>query len=173
MHVWDRVTREQAQRDPEGKIVGTRCVFAKEGDKVRCRLVAQELAGRDEGRPLRWNSTLISYTLPPLRQRVSKRKESAEPTSHGNSFQRGISPRAVHEEHLHRAPCRGVPGGDMRASLCAPCVELGTNHQRGTTISEERHDRIRVWRVQCHYWSVHTPKIIMIGFVAKCYGHTS
>ena len=29
MHVWDRVTREQALRDPEGKIVGTRWVFVK------------------------------------------------------------------------------------------------------------------------------------------------
>ena len=29
MHVWNRVTREEALRDPEGKIVGTRWVFAK------------------------------------------------------------------------------------------------------------------------------------------------
>ena len=48
MHVWDRVTREQAKREPEGQIVGTRWVFAKKGDKVRCRLVAQEFAGSDK-----------------------------------------------------------------------------------------------------------------------------
>ena len=48
MHVWDKVTREQAHQDPEGKVVGTRWVFVKKGDKVRCRLVAQEFAGSDE-----------------------------------------------------------------------------------------------------------------------------
>ena len=48
MHVWDKVTREQAHQDPEGKVVGTRWVFVKKGDKVRCRLVAQEFAGNDE-----------------------------------------------------------------------------------------------------------------------------
>ena len=41
MGVWDKVTREKARNDPEGKIVGTRWVFVKKGDKVRCRLVAQ------------------------------------------------------------------------------------------------------------------------------------
>ena len=48
MRVWDKVSREQAQDDPEGKIVGTRWVFVKKGDKVRCRLVAQEFAGSDK-----------------------------------------------------------------------------------------------------------------------------
>ncbi len=35
MNVWDRVTRESARNDPEGKIVGTRCGVAKKGDKGR------------------------------------------------------------------------------------------------------------------------------------------
>ena len=48
MHVWDRVTREQARQDPEGQIVGTRWVFVKKGDTVGCRLVAQEFAGSDK-----------------------------------------------------------------------------------------------------------------------------
>ena len=48
MHVWDKVTRGQARSDPEGKIVGTRWVFVNKGDKVRCRLVAQEFAGSDK-----------------------------------------------------------------------------------------------------------------------------
>ena len=48
MRVWDKVTREQARNDPEGRIVGTRWVFVKKGDKVRCRLVAQEFAGSDK-----------------------------------------------------------------------------------------------------------------------------
>ena len=41
MRVWDKVSREQALNDSDGKIVGTRWVFVKKGDKVRCRLVAQ------------------------------------------------------------------------------------------------------------------------------------
>ena len=48
MHVWNKVSREQAQSDPEGKIVGTRWVFVNKGDRVRCRLVAQEFAGSDK-----------------------------------------------------------------------------------------------------------------------------
>ena len=48
MGVWNKVPREQAQNDPEGKIVGTRWVFVKKGDRVRCRLVAQEFAGSDK-----------------------------------------------------------------------------------------------------------------------------
>lgn len=47
MHVWDRVTREQARQYREGQIVGARWVIVKNWDKVRCRHVAQELAGSD------------------------------------------------------------------------------------------------------------------------------
>ena len=61
MGVWDRVTREEAQRDPEGKIVGTRWVFVKKGDKVRCRLVAQEFAGTTNER----TSTQVPHRCPP------------------------------------------------------------------------------------------------------------
>ena len=48
LHVWDKVPRVQALDDAEGKIVGTRWAFVKKGDKVRCRLVAQEFAGSDK-----------------------------------------------------------------------------------------------------------------------------
>ena len=48
MRVWDKVPREQAQNDPEGKIVGTRWVVVQKGDKVRCRHVAQEFTGSDK-----------------------------------------------------------------------------------------------------------------------------
>ena len=48
MGVWDRVTHENALSGPEGNILGTRWVFVKKGDKVRCRLVAQEFAGNDK-----------------------------------------------------------------------------------------------------------------------------
>ena len=36
MGVWDKVTRQKAKNDPEGKIVGTRWVLVKKGEKVRC-----------------------------------------------------------------------------------------------------------------------------------------
>ena len=72
MHVWDRVTREQARNDPEGKIVGTRWVFVKKGDKVRCRLVAQEFAGSDEGQDLYAGTPPLSATRYLLSDSVSR-----------------------------------------------------------------------------------------------------
>ena len=72
MHVWDKVTREQAQSDPDGKIVGYRWVFVKKGDKVRCRLVAQEFVGSDKrGFQCRDSSPLL-HQIPPLRQCVER-----------------------------------------------------------------------------------------------------
>ena len=62
MHVWDRVTREEARQDSEGHIVGTRWVFVKKGDKVRCRLVAQELAGSDKREDLYAGTPPLSAT---------------------------------------------------------------------------------------------------------------
>ena len=78
MYVRDRVTREQAQRSPDGKVVGTRWVFAKKGDKVRCRLVAQEFAGKDKREDLNAGTPPLSATRPPLGQRVPEGKENAE-----------------------------------------------------------------------------------------------
>ena len=62
MHVWDNVTRDQARNGPEGKIVGTRWVFVKKGDKVRCRLVAQEFAGSDKREDLYAGTPPLSAT---------------------------------------------------------------------------------------------------------------
>ena len=71
MHVWDRVTRETARQDPEGKIVGTRWVFVKKGDKVRCRLVAQEFAGSDKREDLYAGTPpFICHQVPAFRQCV-------------------------------------------------------------------------------------------------------
>ena len=47
VHVWGRVTQDQALEDSEGQLVGTQWGSMKKGDKVRCRLVAQEFAGID------------------------------------------------------------------------------------------------------------------------------
>ena len=72
MHVWDRVTREQARQDPEGHIVGTRWVFVKNGDNVRCRLVAQEFAGSDKREDLYAGTPALSATRYLLSDSVSR-----------------------------------------------------------------------------------------------------
>ncbi len=72
MGVWDRVTREKAMQDPDGKIVGTRWVFVKKGDKVRRRLVAQELAGNDKREDLYAGTPPLSATRYLLSDSVSR-----------------------------------------------------------------------------------------------------
>ena len=72
MRVRDKVTREQAQSDPEGKIVGTRWVFVKKGDKVRCRLVAQEFAGSDKREGLYAGTPSLAATRYLLSDTVSR-----------------------------------------------------------------------------------------------------
>ena len=72
MGVWDRVTREKARNDPEGKIVGTRWVFVKKGDKVRCRLVAQEFAGNDKREDLYAGTPPLAATRYLLSDSVSR-----------------------------------------------------------------------------------------------------
>ena len=75
MKVWDRVTREEAQQDPDGKIVGTRWVFVKKGDKVRCRHVAQEFAGSDKRGDLYAGTPPLSATRYVLSDCVSRGKD--------------------------------------------------------------------------------------------------
>ena len=76
MRVWDRVTREQAKNDPDGKIVGTRWVFVKKGGKVRCRLVAQEFAGSDKREDLYAGTPPLSATRYLLSDIVSRGKRN-------------------------------------------------------------------------------------------------
>ena len=76
MRVWDRVTREQAKNDPDGKIVGTRWVFVKKGDKVRCRLVAQDFAGSDKREDLYAGTPPLSATRYLLSDIVSRGKRN-------------------------------------------------------------------------------------------------
>ena len=73
MHVWDRVTRVSAQSDPEGNIVGTRWVFVNKGDKVRCRLVAQEFVGSDKREDLYAGTPPLSATRYLLSNTASRR----------------------------------------------------------------------------------------------------
>ena len=76
MHVWDKVTREQAHQDPEGKVVGTRWVFVKKGDKVRCRLVAQEFAGSDKREDLYAGTPPLAATRYLLSDSVSRGRKT-------------------------------------------------------------------------------------------------
>ena len=77
MGVWNKVTRESAQNDPEGKVVGTRWVFVKKVDKVRCRLVAQEYAGeRQAERPLRGDPPPLAATRYLLSDIVSRGRKA-------------------------------------------------------------------------------------------------
>ena len=76
MHVWDRVTREQARNNPDGEIVGTRWVFVKKGDKVRRRLVAQEFAGSDKREDLYASTPPLAATRYLLSDSVSRGRRS-------------------------------------------------------------------------------------------------
>ena len=62
----------KAKNDPEGKIVGTRWVFVKKGEKVRCRLVAQEFAGKDKREDLYAGTPPLAATRYLLSDSVSK-----------------------------------------------------------------------------------------------------
>ena len=79
MVVWDRVLRSDAACDKEGKIVGTRWVFVNKGDKVRCRLVAQEFAGKDKRDDLYAGTPPLSATRYLLSESVSKGKNAVPP----------------------------------------------------------------------------------------------
>ena len=72
MRVWDRVTREEARKDVEGEIGGTRLVFVKKNDKVRCRFVAQDFAGDDKREDLYAGTPPLSATRYLLSDSVSR-----------------------------------------------------------------------------------------------------
>jgi len=86
MGVWDKVTREKARNDPEGKIVGTRWVFVKKGEKVRCRLVALDVAGIDKREDLYAGTPPLSATRYLLSDSVS-REERGNTNKGGTSLQ--------------------------------------------------------------------------------------
>ncbi len=111
MHVWDKVTREQAQSDPDGKIVGTRWVFVKKGDKVRCRLVAQEFAGSDKREDLYAGTPPLSATRYLLSDSVSRGRKNKlvklMVVDVKRAFLHGYCTRSVYIE-LPEAESRGV-----------------------------------------------------------------
>ena len=90
MGVWDNVTREKARNDPEGKIVGTRWVFVKKGEKIRCRLVAQEFAGSDKREDLYAGTPPLSATRYLLSDSVSR--EASGNIKKGGASLRSVTP---------------------------------------------------------------------------------
>ena len=96
MGVWDKVTREYAKSDPEGKIVGTRWVFVKRGDKVRCRLVAQVFAGNDKREDLYAGTPPLSATRYLVSDSVSRVS-----SGYGGTPLRCVTPHS--QEELQKA----------------------------------------------------------------------
>ena len=86
MHVRDRVPRSEAARDDQGNIVGTGRVYVDKGDKVRCRLVAQEFARSDKRKDLYAGTPPLScHSLPFIQYCFDMLwiKLFSEPENHG------------------------------------------------------------------------------------------
>ena len=154
MGVWDRVTREEAQSDPEGKIVGTRWVFVKKGDKVLCRLVAQEFAGSDKREDLYAGTPPLSATRYLLSDSVS-REGSGNVSEGGASHhwatpvrrrsQRKLMVVDIKRAFLHGYCTRSIyvelpesesEGGNMWGSSSELCTEPVMRHLRGRPSSK-------------------------------------
>ena len=102
MGVWKKVTRDTALNDPEGKIVGTRWVFVKKGEKVRCRLVAQEFAGKDKREDLYAGTPPLAATRYLLSDIVSRgrnnRKGKLMVVDVKRAFLHGLCTRSIYVE---------------------------------------------------------------------------
>ncbi len=173
MGVWDKATREQARNDPEGKIVGIRWVFIKKGDKVRCRLVAQEFAGSDKREDLYAGTPPLSATRYLLSDSVSREAS-------GNIKKGGTSLRSVPPGRSRNSRKRMVVD-IQRAFLHGYCtrsiyVELPDSESEGgkyvgkliralygtrdaplawQTVVKKDMEGARVRRVRCHEWCFH------------------
>jgi hypothetical protein len=104
MHVWDHVPRSEVVQAGH-KIVGTRWVYVDKGDQVRCRLVAQEFAGRDKREDLYAGTPPIAATRYLLSNTVSRYRKVGIPLSRKlmvldirRAFLHGIATRLIHVE---------------------------------------------------------------------------
>ena len=120
--VWEKVTREEARADPEGKIVGTRWVIAKNVDRVRCRLVALEFAGKDKREYLYAGTPPLAATRYALSDCVS-RGVSRRPTRKlmvldtKKAFLYGLATRSIYIELPEQEPEGGTLVGKLRRTL--------------------------------------------------------
>ena len=80
MKVWERVFRSNAAQYGDGTCVETRWVFVNKGDNVRCRLAAQDIAGKDKlddmygvARPLPATRYLLSECVSHCARRLPTR----------------------------------------------------------------------------------------------------
>ena len=131
MGVWKKVTRDTAQNDPDGKIVGTRWVFVKKGEKVRCRLVAQEFAGKDKREDLYAGTPPLAATRYLLSDIVSRgrnnRKGKLMVVDVKRAFLHGLCTRSIYVELPGAESQGGEVRGKTRAAIvrdprCATCV---------------------------------------------------
>jgi hypothetical protein len=102
MGVWKKVTRDTAQNDPEGNIVGTRWVLVKKGEKVRCRLVAQEFAGEDKREDLYAGTPPLTATRYLLSDIVSRGRNNQKGklmvVDVKRAFLHGVCTRSIYVE---------------------------------------------------------------------------
>jgi hypothetical protein len=132
MGVWDKVTREKAKNDPEGKIVGTRWVFVKMGEKVRCRLVAQEFAGNDKREDLYAGTPPLAATRYLLSDSVSKgrgnKRSKLMVVDVKRAFLHGYCTRSVYIE----LPEAESQGGKYLGSSSGRYMAPGMPHSHGS-----------------------------------------
>ena len=100
MSVWDRIPRAQV-RD---KIIGTRWVYVKKPNQVRCRLVAQEFAGSEKREDLYAGTPPMAATRYFLSDTVSRGRGAARQKRKlmvldvKRAFLHGIATRTIYVE---------------------------------------------------------------------------
>ena len=100
MKVWDRVLRTEVQ----GKVIGTRWVYVKKPNQVRCRLVAPEFAGSEKREDLYAGTPPMAATRYLLSDTVSRGKGTGGRRSKlmvldaRRAFLHGIATRLIYVE---------------------------------------------------------------------------
>ena len=100
MAVWDRVPRAEVQ----DKVIGTRWVYVKKPNQVRCRLVAQEFAGSEKREDLYAGTPPMAATRYLLSDTVSrgrapmKQKRKLMVLDVKRAFLHGIATRTIYVE---------------------------------------------------------------------------
>ena len=119
MKVWERVLRTEV-RD---KVIGTRWVYVKKPNQVRCRLVAQEIAGSDKREdlyagtpPMAATRYLLSDTVSRGRG-TSKRKRELMVLDVKRAFLHGHATRTIYVELLEEESDRGRYVGKLAKTL--------------------------------------------------------
>ena len=106
--------KETWRKNGEGGIVGTRWVFVKKGDQVRCRLVAQDFAGSDKREDLYAGTPPLSATRYLLSDIVSRGRRNKQGklmvVNVKRAFLHGLYTRSIYVE----LPGAKSQGGEVR-----------------------------------------------------------